>query len=94
MLIQLKKFGTTLTSRPAGKEAFAAFQPSLKEIPEGDPVDIDFEGVIVLGPSWADEFISPILDRYKDKVALLNTENPSVKATLELLRNIRSGKFN
>lgn len=94
MLIQLKKFGTTLTSRPAGKEAFAAFQPSLKEIPEGDPVDIDFEGVIVLGPSWADEFISPILDRYKDKAALLNTENPSVKATLELLHNIRSGKFN
>lgn len=93
MLIQLKKFGTTLTSRPAGKEAFAAFQPTLKELKQEEAVDIDFEGVIVLGPSWADEFLTPIIDRYKDKVGLLNTDNPSVKATLELLEKIREGQL-
>jgi hypothetical protein len=88
MLIQLKKFGTTLTSRPAGKEAFAAFQPSLREIQAGEKVDIDFEGVIVLGPSWADEFLTPIMEEYKGRLSLLNTENPSVQATLELLNEI------
>lgn len=93
MLIQLKKFGTTLTSRPAGKEAFFAFQPTLKEVREDEHIDIDFEGVIVLGPSWADEFLTPILNQYKERVGLRNTENPSVKATLELLDKIRRGQI-
>lgn len=91
MLIQLKKFGTTLTSRPAGKEALSAFQSTLNEVRSGDHIDIDFDGVIVLGPSWADEFLTPILDQYKERVALQNTNNPSVKATLELLEKIREG---
>jgi len=93
MLIQLKKFGTTLSSRPTGKEAFAAFQPSLRELKEGEAIEIDFEGVIVFGPSWADEFLTPILDQYKDKVSLSHTENPSVQATLDLLGQIRAGDF-
>lgn len=93
MLIQLKKFGTTLTSRPTGKEAFSAFQPTLKEMGVGEQIDIDFEGVLVLGPSWADEFLTPLLDQYKNRVNLLNTNNPSVMATLELLGKIRRGSL-
>lgn len=89
MKIIMKKFGTTLTSRSAGKEAFLAFQPTLKEIKESEILEVDFEGVLVLGPSWADEFITPLFEQHKDKVVILNTENPSVKATLDLLRSIR-----
>lgn len=89
MKIIMKKFGTTLTSRPAGKEAFLAFQPTLREMKKGETIEVDFEDVLVLGPSWADEFITPLLERYKDKVVLVNTKNPSVKATLELLQSIR-----
>ena len=91
MLIQLKKFGTSLSSRPSGKEAFSAFQPTLKEIRDDENIDIDFEGVLVLGPSWADEFLTPIFDKYKKRVTLHNTNNPSVKVTLELLKKIRGG---
>lgn len=90
MKIIMKKFGTTLTSRPAGKEAFLAFQPTLKEVQEGEVIEVDFAGVLVLGPSWADEFVTPLYKRYKDKVVLLNTENPSIKATLELLQSIKN----
>lgn len=93
MLIQIKKFGTTLSSRPTGKEAFAAFQPTLKEVKQDEFLDIDFAGVIVLGPSWADEFLTPIFEKHKNKINLLNTENPSVKATLELLEQIRKSGF-
>lgn len=84
MKIYLKKFGTTLISRPAGKEAFLALQASMKEINNDEKIEIDFEGVAVLTPSWADEFITPLANRYK--MTLLNTENPSVKATLETLK--------
>lgn len=51
MNIQLKKFGTTLVSRPAGKEAWLAFQPVLNEVKIGEKIVVDFESVIVLTPS-------------------------------------------
>jgi len=89
MRIFLKKFGTTLISRPAGKEAFLVIQPELKGIPEDEKIEIDFEGVAVFTPSWADEFITPLSDQYKERIVLANTENPSVKATLETLEKAK-----
>jgi hypothetical protein len=85
MIIQLSKFGTTLVSRPSGKEAWLAFQPTLSEIPENEEIFVDFEGVIVLTPSWADEFLSPLYNKFKDNVKLRNTDNLSVTATLAIL---------
>ena len=85
MLIAIKKFGTTLVSRSAGKEAFLAFQPVLNTLKSGETIEVDFGGVIALGPSWTDEFLTPLLKKYKNRVTVLHTENPSVKATLEIL---------
>lgn len=88
MKIYLKKFGTILMSRPAGREAFLAFSPVLNEIKEDESVMVDFEGVDAFSPSWGAEFLCPLAKKFKDRVAFLNTENPSVKATLELLKEI------
>ncbi len=94
MNIYLKKFGTILTSRQLGKEASAAFEPSLAELKEGDDIVIDFEGVEIFSPSWGDEFLTPLADKYKNKLILKNTENASVKATLKMLEGMRGYKFN
>ena len=83
MRIALKKFGTILIARPAGKEAFLAFQPSLKEVLEGEEIEVDFEGVKVLTPSWADEFLTPLKKKWK--VSLINTKNSSIEGTLRIL---------
>jgi len=85
MIIDLKKFGTTLVSRPSGKEAWLAFQPTLSKISETEDVIVDFENVVVLTPSWADEFLSPLRERYNERVVLRNISNPSVEATLAIL---------
>lgn len=86
MFIELKKFGEILISRPAGREAYLAMQAYiLKGINRDEPIEIDFSGVKVLAPSWADEVITRI-DRGFENVKLLNTENSSVAATLETLR--------
>lgn len=85
MIIELKKFGTTLVSRPSGKEAWLAFQPTLKDVSNEEEVFVDFKEVLVLTPSWADEFLTPLRSRFGDKVKLINTENASVKATLAIL---------
>ncbi|HCX25999.1 MAG: hypothetical protein UX08_C0004G0021 [Candidatus Collierbacteria bacterium GW2011_GWB1_45_35] len=85
MIIELKKFGTALISRPSGKEAWLAFQSSLKDVSEHEEVIIDFTGVLVLTPSWADEFLTPLRTRFKDKVKLMDTDNASVEATMTIL---------
>lgn len=71
MIIQLKKFGTTLVSRPSGKEAWLAFQPVLNEIPVDEEI--------------VDEFLTPLYNRFQKKVKLLNIDNPSVRASLAIL---------
>ena len=89
MIIQLNKFGTTLTSRQDGKEAYNAFLSTLQAVPDNEEIKIDFDGVVTFTPSWADEFITPILGTYHSRVKLMPTDNPSVEATLRLLAKIK-----
>lgn len=89
----MKKFGITLISRQSGREAFAALQPQLTNLGQDEKVELDFEGVITFSPSWGDEFLSPLLEKYGTRLILTNTGNPSVKATLELLEKINQKSF-
>ncbi|MBI4811958.1 DUF4325 domain-containing protein [Candidatus Falkowbacteria bacterium] len=89
----MKKFGTTLISRQAGKEALAAFQSSLSELKSDENLEIDFDGVITFSPSWGDEFLTPLLNRFGDRLILLPTDNPSVRITVELLEKTQEKKF-
>jgi len=93
MIIFFKKFGTTLNGRQFGKESFAAFEPILRQIKSDESVIIDFEGVITFTPSWGDEFIGPLIERFEDRVSFKNTENPSVQASLKMLETIYNKKL-
>ena len=87
MKVELKKFGVILTSRPAGREAFnSAVAYILDSKKDDEKIEIDFEGVQVLTPSWADEFISSLAKKYSGQVVLLPSENASVKASLEFVK--------
>jgi hypothetical protein len=85
MLIELKKFGDTLISRQSRREALAAFNPTLRGIHPAEKIEIDFTGVLTFSPSWADEFLTPLVREFGDRVVLRAFDNPSVKATLEIL---------
>lgn len=93
MIIELKKFGTTLTSREEGREAFAAFKPSLSNIPDSESVEIIFTGVNTFSPSWGDEFLTPLIKQFSTRLVLVDTENLSVAATLDMLEKIHNVKF-
>lgn len=93
MTIFLKKFGTTLLGRQFGRESFAAFQSSLREVKSDEEVEVDFKGVITFTPSWGDEFLRPLLDKFKSRLVLKNTDNSSVQATLKFLEKIHNEKF-
>lgn len=85
MNIELKKFGTVLTSRQAGKEALAAFSPTLNEVGDTRDLVVDFEGVTTFSPSWGDEFLRPLHERFENRLVLKVTDNLSVKLSLEIL---------
>lgn len=88
MKLELQKFGTTLTSRQSGLEAYNAIRPSLSDVKPNEKLEIDFDGVVTFTPSWADEFVTRLKEQFGDRLILLETDNPSVKATMELLESI------
>lgn len=86
MKLELKKFGTTLSSRPSAKEAWSVTRAYiLSDKQSGEKIEVDFTGVQVLTPSWADEFISSLRQEYPDEVVLLPSDNASVKMSLEFV---------
>lgn len=93
MRIELKKFGTTLISRQAGKEALAAFQSVLAQVKPDEILEIDFNDVITFSPSWGDEFLTPLLNQFGDRLVLLPSDNPSVRITIALLEKTQNKKF-
>ena len=87
--IHLKKFGNVLVSRPAGREAFNAIRPTLNQ---DEPIQIEFEGVLTVTPSWFDEFLANLAEYAKGNVELLPTRNASVLAALPVLTIDRDDK--
>jgi hypothetical protein len=79
------KFGEFLISRPSGKEAYLVFQSYMKPKNVYVNREIDFSGIKVLAPSWADEFLSSLKCDYGDRVKLLHSENASVIESLKVI---------
>ena len=93
MTINVAKFGTVLTSRQAGKEAYAAFLPMLASANTTEDILVNFEGVSVFSPSWGDEFLTPLQQKFGNRVRLENTSNPSVRLTVKTLERINGSTF-
>ncbi len=86
MTITLNKFGRVLSSRPAGAEAFNAIRPQLD--PKDTHIEIDFDNVLSLAPSWADEFFTKLKEWSKEDLSFLPSSNASVIATLRILKEM------
>ncbi len=85
MKIEVKKFGEILTSRPAGREAGLSMKAYFKPEP-GDRIELDFSGVLAMGPSWLDEVLSVLRNEYgNERVICLPSENASVTASLKII---------
>ena len=82
-----------MLSRPNGREAFAVFQTQLAALDKDENLELDFEGVVTFSPSWADEFLSPLLDILGDRLVLLPSDNLSVHATIRILQEASKRSF-
>lgn len=85
MRIALKKYGQILTSRPAGREAALAMKSTVKPADE-EIIELDFEGLLSVGPSWLDEVLTSLRAEFgKNRVICLPTKNPSVIESLKII---------
>jgi hypothetical protein len=64
----------------------------IKDARRDEAIEIDFAGVKVLTPSWADEVITKLAAEFKN-IKLLNAQSSTVKATLKTLAEYSDLKF-
>ncbi len=85
MRIELRLYGAILTSRPAGKEAALAMKAHINPA-AGEKIELDFDGVVSVGPSWLDEVLSALRRDYgRYRVICLPTKNLSVIESLKVI---------
>lgn len=86
MRIDISKFGTTLISRPAGREAFLAARAYAIPKEGNELIELDFAKVQVLTPSWADEFVKGLQEEFGgERIKIVGANNASVKTTFETI---------
>jgi len=84
MTIKMIKFGILLNSRPAGKEVALRMFQMINGFIDEKEIILDFAGVEILTPSFADELIHSLKDKYGEerKIKIENAETPTVKDTI------------
>lgn len=93
MDINIAKFGSVLASRQSGKEAYAAFLPTLADLDEKENIFVYFDGVSAFSPSWGDEFLTPLQKRFGNRLTLKQTQNLSVSLTITTLEKSNGFQF-
>jgi hypothetical protein len=94
MIINIKKFGNILLSRPSGKESLMAFLSNFNNISEAENIIIDFSDISTFTPSWGDEFLTALYRKFGNRLILKKSSNASVKASIEMLEEANNIKFN
>jgi hypothetical protein len=92
MKLEMKKFGEILVSRPAGRDAALAMKSFVKVAPE-EMIELDFEGVLSVAPSWLDEVLSALGTEFgPNRIRCLDANNPSVIESLKAIEEQRAGR--
>lgn len=88
MRVTMSKFGVLLNSRPAGREAALRLFQIVNGSGKKEDVVLDFSGVEVLTPSFADEFLHKVKEKYgTDKVKIENTDTKVVREAIDIIEN-------
>lgn len=87
MIIEIKKFGKILNSRPAGREAVLRAKQIINGYDDLEKIVIDMSGLDVITPSFADEFYTGVKELYPESNIKVTgyEDNVVVKETLTSL---------
>jgi hypothetical protein len=84
------KFGVLLNSRPAGREAYLRLVQLINGAEGGEPIVLDFDGVEILTPSYADELLRSLREKYGLRRILIENANTEVvRTTLDAVQELQ-----
>ena len=82
--INMVDFGTFLSDRKKADADFLSVEPKLLAMPDGAVVVLNFEGISMLTPSFADEFITRVRSVvWKDRVEIEGTDDSVLQNAIE-----------
>jgi hypothetical protein len=85
MTITMTKFGTVLNGRPSAREAVLRLHQIINGSADREDVVLDFGGVEVLTPSYADELLRGLSEKYtRSKIKIENGSS----AVLEVIETV------
>jgi hypothetical protein len=93
MNIDLIKFGSDLHGRPSGKDAYESIAVRLNNVKDHELITVDFKGVASFSTSWLDEILTPLQEKFGDRLRLKNVTNLSAKLSLDTLRKVGGKHF-
>ena len=82
------KFGKLLNSRPAGREAGLRIIQIINGSAEQENIILDFKDVEILTPSFADEFLHMLRDKYgTEKIKIENAISQTVVDSIKAVES-------
>ena len=87
MILQLNKFGDSLSSRPAGREAALVCLAYEKQLRTETVIELDFSNVFIMTPSWLSEFVQTLQENGIEKITYLPSDNPSVLSSIQFIED-------
>ena len=76
-LVKLRKYGMNLSGRPLGISTFSIIAKEFQA-----PYELDLEGVVSMGSSFADEVVAKLAKMNKESITIFNS-NPIVRKCLD-----------
>ncbi len=85
MTVQMSKFNNVLNGRPVAREAALRIQQIVNGSAKTEDVVLDFTGVEVLTPSYADELLTVLKEKYgAEKIKIINP-SAAISETLQAI---------
>jgi len=76
MKVLMSKFNNVLNGRPSAREDFLRIKQIVNGVGKTEIIELDFEGVEVLSPSYADELLTSLKNVYgSEKISIHNTSS-------------------
>lgn len=90
MIILMSKFNTVLNGRPAAREAALRIQQIVNGSADKEGVVLDFSGVEVLTPSYADELMRTLNEKYGSEKVIITNTSKAVAETFQAVMKLTS----
>lgn len=91
--IFLKSFGIYLNGREEGASAFQILEKEILSLQKGEQLFFDLSDVIVLAPSWCDEFFGEAEKKHSGRIVIDNSIHMGLKKSFDVVAEARDISF-